>query len=109
MEVYLRVFVNWEQNDWARLLPMAEFAYNNAKNTSTDYTPFKYNCGYHPKISFEEDINHCLRSRSTKKLAKEMRELIKSCYQNLFYIQELQKKAHNKRVKSCSYALDKKV
>ena len=28
MEAYLRVFVNFEQNDWARLLPMAEFAYN---------------------------------------------------------------------------------
>ena len=26
MEAYLHAFVNWEQNDWARLLPMAEFA-----------------------------------------------------------------------------------
>ena len=26
MEAYFRVFVNFEQNDWARLLPMAEFA-----------------------------------------------------------------------------------
>ncbi len=30
MKAYLRVFVNWEQDDWARQLPMAEFAYNNA-------------------------------------------------------------------------------
>ena len=48
MEAYLRAFVNWEQNDWARLLPMAEFAYNNAKNASTGYTPFKLNYGFHP-------------------------------------------------------------
>ncbi len=34
MEEYLRAFVNWEQDDWARLLPMAEFSYNNAKNAS---------------------------------------------------------------------------
>ncbi len=26
MEACLRAFVNWEQDDWARLLPMAEFA-----------------------------------------------------------------------------------
>ncbi len=26
IEVYLRAFINWEQDDWARLLPMAEFA-----------------------------------------------------------------------------------
>ena len=40
MEAYLRAFVNFEQNDRARLLPMAEFAYNNAKNASTGHTPF---------------------------------------------------------------------
>ena len=34
MEACLRAFVNFEQNDWARLLVMAGFAYNNAKNTS---------------------------------------------------------------------------
>ena len=38
MEAYLRAFVNFEQNDWARLLPMAEFAYNNAKNATTGHT-----------------------------------------------------------------------
>ena len=48
MEAYLRAFMNWKQNDWARLLPMAEFAYNNAKNASTGHTPFKLNCGFHP-------------------------------------------------------------
>ena len=59
MEAYLRAFVNFEQNDWARLLPMAEFAYNNAKNASTGYTPFELNCGYHPCVSFEEDTDPC--------------------------------------------------
>ena len=35
MEAYLRAFFNYKQNDWAKLLLMAEFTYNNAKNTST--------------------------------------------------------------------------
>ncbi len=47
MKAYLRAFVNYEQNDWARLLPMAEFSYNNAKNASTGHPPFEVNCGYH--------------------------------------------------------------
>ena len=38
IEAYLRVFVNWKQDDWAKLLPMAEFAYNNAINASTGHT-----------------------------------------------------------------------
>lgn len=29
MEAYLRVFINWELNDGAKLLSIAEFAYNN--------------------------------------------------------------------------------
>ena len=44
MEAYLQAFVNFEQNNWARLLLIAEFAYNNAKNASTSFTPFELNC-----------------------------------------------------------------
>ena len=29
-------------------MPIAEFAYNIAKNASTYYTQFEINCGYHP-------------------------------------------------------------
>ena len=51
MDAYFWAFVNFEQNDWARLLPIAEFAYNNAKNASTGFTSFELNCGYHPRVS----------------------------------------------------------
>ncbi len=61
---------------------MAEFAYNNAKNTSIGHTPFKLNCGYHPKVSFKEDIDPNSRFRSASKLAEELRELIKVSFQN---------------------------
>ena len=47
IEVYLWVFVNFKQNDCAWLLLIAEFTYNNAKNASTCYMPFEFNCGYH--------------------------------------------------------------
>ena len=47
MKAYLRAFANFEQNDWARLLPMAELAYNNAKNASIGHTLFELNYGYH--------------------------------------------------------------
>ena len=44
MKAYLCIFVNWELNVWEWLLPNAEFAYNNSKNTSMGHTPFKLNC-----------------------------------------------------------------
>ena len=109
MEAYLRAFVNWEQKYWAKLLLIAEFIYNNTKNANTGYILFKFTYGYHIKVLFEEDVNSYSRSCSTNKLAKEIRELIKVCCQNLLHAQELQKKAYDQRVKSCSYTLGKKV
>ncbi len=47
MEAYFQAFINFEPNDSARFLPIAEFAYNNTKNTSTGHTLFKLNYSYH--------------------------------------------------------------
>ncbi len=60
-------------------MPIAEFAYNNAKNASTGQTPFELNYGYHPRVSFKEDIDPHSRSHSINELAKELRELIEVC------------------------------
>ena len=79
IETYLQVFINFEQNNWARLLPMAKFAYNNANNASTRYTPFELNCGYHLCISYEEDLNPRLKSRTAEELSSELQELMTVC------------------------------
>ena len=79
MEVYLQAFVNFEQNDWARLLPMAEFVYNNAKNTSTSFTPFELNCGYYPRVSYKEDLDPCSQSKTVKKLSSKLWNLMAAC------------------------------
>ena len=83
MEAYLRAFVNYEQDNWARLLPMAEFAYNNAKHASTGYTPFELNCGYHPRVSYEEDVDPRSRSKAADELTEELRNLMAVCRKNL--------------------------
>ena len=57
MEAYLWDFVNFEQNNCAQLLLMAEFTYNNAKNASTGYMLFESNCGYHPWVFYEKDLD----------------------------------------------------
>ena len=109
IEAYLRAFVNFEQNDWVRLLPMAKFAYNNAKNASTGHTPFELNCGYHPRVSYEENIDPRSKSKSADELSAELRELMTVCQENLHHAQELQKGAHDKGVKPKSYAPGDKV
>uniref|UniRef100_A0A803SXF4 Gypsy retrotransposon integrase-like protein 1 n=1 Tax=Anolis carolinensis TaxID=28377 RepID=A0A803SXF4_ANOCA len=50
LEQYLRCYVNYQQDNWASLLPLSEFAYNNGVQTSTKETPFFANYGFHPRF-----------------------------------------------------------
>jgi len=49
---YLRIFVNYDQDDWYQLLPLAEFAYNNSVTNAHNMTPFFANYGYHPQTEW---------------------------------------------------------
>ena len=49
LEQYLRIYVNYEQNDWINLLPLAEFVYNNTTQSATGMSPFFANLGFHPR------------------------------------------------------------
>jgi hypothetical protein len=53
LEQYLCCSVNYQQDDWTDLLPLAEFAYNNTIHASTKQTPFFANYGYHPRFNIE--------------------------------------------------------
>ncbi len=109
MEAYLRASVNYEQDDYAGLLPMAEFAYNNAKNASTGHTLFELNCGFHLRTSYKKDVNSCSQSKTTNELATELRNLMTVCRDNVQHAQELQKRYHEKHAKPRSYAPGEKV
>jgi hypothetical protein len=49
LEQYLRVFTSYQQDDWAKLLGQASFAYNNSLHATTQTSPFFANYGYHPR------------------------------------------------------------
>ena len=55
LEQYLRIYCNYEQDNWSKLLPFAEFAYNNAPHTSTGVSPFFATRGYDPIITVHSD------------------------------------------------------
>ena len=88
---------------------MAEFAYNNAKNASTGHTTFELNCGYHCRMSYEEDVDPCSQSKSADKLSAELRELMIICRENLHHAQKVHKRGYDKGVKPWSYAPGNKV
>ena len=51
MEEYLRGHVNYLQDDWARLLPLTEFAGNNQVSTATGASPFYAVYGRDPRVA----------------------------------------------------------
>jgi hypothetical protein len=51
LEQYLRCMISYQQDDWIKFLPMAEFAYNNTLHSSTGSTPFFANYGFHPRFN----------------------------------------------------------
>ena len=55
LEQYLQVYCNYQQDDWSDLLPITEFAYNNAPNATMGISPFFANKGYHPSITTHLD------------------------------------------------------
>jgi len=45
LEGYLRNFVNYDQDGWYQMLPLAEYAYNNPKGSAHKLTPFSPTTG----------------------------------------------------------------
>ena len=51
LEQYLHVYCNYQQDNWSKLLPLTEFAYNNTLSATTSVSPFFANKGYYPNIT----------------------------------------------------------
>ncbi|KAF8761978.1 hypothetical protein RHS01_00172 [Rhizoctonia solani] len=51
IEFYLRSYVAADHLDWATWLPLAEYAYNNAKHAATGKTPFELVYGQNPVMN----------------------------------------------------------
>jgi hypothetical protein len=51
VEIYLKLFTGKRQDDWADLLPTAEFVINSRLNSATGHTPFELLYGYTPDFT----------------------------------------------------------
>jgi transposase InsO family protein len=53
LEIFLRAYVNYHQDDWVDWLPSAEFSDNVKESVSTQVAPFEANYGFMPRMSFD--------------------------------------------------------
>ena len=49
LETYLRIYMNYRQDDWVKLLPYAEYAYNSKEHSAHGHTPIRVAFGTNPK------------------------------------------------------------
>lgn len=56
VEQYLRIFINFQQDDWVVLLPAAQLAYNTTPTETTKVTPFFANFGYEADLRQGPDV-----------------------------------------------------
>lgn len=50
LEDYLRHFVSEKQDDWSKWISLAELSFNNSASSSTGFSPFFANFGFHPRF-----------------------------------------------------------
>lgn len=94
LEQMLRNYVSYRQDDWDKLLTAAEFAYNNAKQTSMQLSPFLLTYGQHPHIPTNLLGNPVPKTRvqTTNEFVAEMSGLLNIARDNLQQAQENQTK-----------------
>jgi hypothetical protein len=53
LEHYLRCFVNFEQDNWARWLPLAQFVYNHTRHSVTRTSPAEALMGFRRDLAID--------------------------------------------------------
>jgi hypothetical protein len=107
LEQYLRCFIDFQQDNWVSLLPLAEFSYNNSFHTSIKSSPFFANYGFNPSFEFL-DSDSSVPLANTK--VKEMKEVQEELVKELEKAKESQKKfADRKRMDGPVFEIGDKV
>ena len=99
LEQHLQIFCSYQQNDWADLLPLAEFAYNNAQNASTKMSPFYANYGYHPRYTVKVNNSALQMNPASAAYAKKLKEIHDQARANLQEAQLYQKRYYDQHTK----------
>jgi hypothetical protein len=93
LEGFLRMYCSYQQDDWVNYLALAEFSFNNAKNTSTQQTPFFANLGYHP--TFSPIISTCSMNPAASEFATRLENIHAELRAELAHSNEYMAKYYN--------------
>ena len=108
LEQYLRMYINYRQNNWAEWLATAEFAFNNKVHTATKMSPFQAN--YRRELGMGFDIRKKRKNEKAEEFAREMKERHKKARAALVRSQEeMKRQADRSRKEAEEYRVGDKV
>lgn len=114
LEDMLRHYINPSQDNWEELLPLAEFAINNAYHRGIQDTPFHLNYGKHPRTPYSVDrpaVTSHASDKSPAALAKAeyIREHLIKAKNSLVAAQQRYKAYADKRTQPMEFEIEQPV
>ena len=97
VEQYLRIFIDYHQDDWKEWLALAEFSYNNSMHAATKTTPFFINHGFHPWTG--EDSRKEVKNESAAQFATRMKQVHEDAAAALRMANEQAKRQYDKHTR----------
>ncbi|KAE8260696.1 hypothetical protein A4X09_0g7746 [Tilletia walkeri] len=95
LEHILRPYCSYQKDNWDELLPMAEFAVNNAPSATTGVSPFQANYGRHPRTPSTLGIS--VPAPASVTLAEDLHALHQEMHDRIVKAQAHQKDYADKR------------
>jgi hypothetical protein len=113
LEQMLRNYVNQRQDNWDTCLALAEFAYNNAVQSSTKMTPFFCDHGRHPLLPDTLLLPHQFQDitpvEGTAKFLEKMNSVLKDAREAIQSAQERQERYANEKRRDESFLAGDRV
>ena len=110
LEHYLRAYVEYTQDDWAKRPDMAEFAYNNSFNSTIKMTPFQAYAGFNPTLNIDVEVDvrkgEAPAARQRIEALQEIRTNLEDCWKQAT---EYQTKYYNAKHKPKQYNVGDEV
>jgi hypothetical protein len=119
LEQFLRVSVNYAQDNWDEVLPMLEFAFNKGTHSTTGMSPFMLDVGQEPLVPVDllcekkevsvKTLEMASRSPVVDEFFESMRSNLRFAQEQLKEAQDVQKAYADKKRREVSFKVGDKV
>src|SRR5580698_1788294 len=97
VEQYLRMFINFRQDDWKEWLSIADFSYNDSLHAAHKQTLFMLNYGQHPWKG--NDTRREAKNEAARRFVDDMKKLREEAQSALRQANERMKESYDKHAR----------